>query len=73
MSKVSIRIVDASNNKTYLIEWLAKDWMAGIYAFFEPCPAIEIIDGPNGQWHCHEFKCNAPHCLGKGCRPCIVQ
>jgi len=74
VSKVSKVIVDASNNKTYLIEWLAKDWTAGIYAFFEPCPAIEIIDGPNDwPWCCHEFKCNAPHCLGKGHRPHIVR
>lgn len=73
MSQVSITIVDAPDNKTYLVERLAKDWTAGIYAFFEPRPAIEMIDGPNGRRRCHEFKCNAPHCLGKGRRPRIVR
>jgi hypothetical protein len=33
-------------------ECLAKEWTAPIYAFFAPCPSIEIIDG----WQCcHKF------------------
>jgi len=43
--------------------------MSGVYAFFEPHPAIETVD----DHICHEFKCNAPHCLGRGSRPRIVR
>jgi hypothetical protein len=58
---------------TRLTEQLAKDWTSGIYAFFEPHPAIEIINLHGVDRYCHEFKCNAPHCLGKGPRPRIVR
>ena len=62
------------DSETFYIEWniieqLANDWTSPIYASFEPCPSIEVVDGRC----CHEFICLAPHCKGKGTRPCIVQ
>lgn len=48
---------------------MAKDWTSPIYGFFEPRPAIEVVDGRR----CHEFTCGAPHCKGKGVRPRIVR
>ena len=48
---------------------MAKDWTSPIYGFFKPRPAIEVVDGHR----CHEFKCAAPHCKGKGVRPQIVR
>jgi hypothetical protein len=32
-------------------------------------PTIEVVDGR----HCHEFKCAAPHCKGKGTKTQIVR
>ena len=48
---------------------MAKDWTLPIYGFFEARPAIEVVDGRR----CHEFKCSAPHCKGKGSRRRIVR
>jgi hypothetical protein len=50
-------------------ERMAKDWTSPIYGFFESRPAIEVVDGRR----CHEFKCAAPHCKGKGTKPRIVR
>ena len=49
-------------------EWLAQDWTLPIYAFFNPCPLIEVIN----SWRCHEFVYTALHCKGKGAKPQIV-
>jgi len=48
---------------------MAKDWTSPIYGFFESRPTIEVVDGRR----CHEFKCAAPHCKGKGARPRVVR
>jgi hypothetical protein len=48
---------------------MARDWTSPIYGFFKSRPAIEVVDGRR----CHEFKCAAPHCKGKGVRPRIVR
>ena len=48
---------------------MARDWTSPIYGFFEARPAIEVVDGRC----CHEFKCTAPHCKGKGIKPRIVR
>ena len=48
---------------------MARDWLSPIYGFFESRPAIEVVEGHR----CHEFKCAAPHCKGKGARPRIVR
>jgi hypothetical protein len=48
---------------------MAKDWTSPIYGFFEPRPAIETVEGRR----CHEFRCVAPHCKGKGTNPRIVR
>jgi hypothetical protein len=48
---------------------MARDWTSPIYGFFEARPAIEVVDGRR----CHEFKCAAPHCKGKGVKPRIVR
>jgi hypothetical protein len=48
---------------------MAKDWMSPIYGFFQPRPTIEVVEGRR----CHEFKCAAPLCKGKGQRPRIVR
>lgn len=50
-------------------ERLAQEWTAPIYAFFEPRPSVEIVNGRR----CHEFKCGAPHCNGKGSKARIVR
>jgi hypothetical protein len=50
-------------------ERMAKDWTSPIYGFFESRPAIEVVEGRR----CHEFKCAAPLCKGKGARPRIVR
>jgi hypothetical protein len=50
-------------------ERLAQDWASPIYAFFKPCPLIEVVHGR----HCHEFVCAAPHCKGKGAKPLNVR
>jgi hypothetical protein len=50
-------------------ERMAKDWTSPIYGFFESRPAIEVVDGRC----CHEFKCAAPYCKGKGSKPRIVR
>lgn len=39
-----------------------KEWISPIYAFFDPTPAIESIDGRRA----HSFKC-----MGKGCKVTI--
>jgi hypothetical protein len=46
-------------------EHLAKEWASPIYAFFWPRPSIEMMNGR----HCHDFKCAAPHCKGRGSQP----
>ncbi|KAF5374631.1 hypothetical protein D9615_008911 [Tricholomella constricta] len=51
------------------LERMAKDWTSPIYGFFGPRPSIEIVDGRR----CHEFKCGAPQCKGKGPKPRIVR
>ena len=43
---------------------MAKDWTSPIYGFFEAHPTIEVAEGR----HCHDFKCAAPYCKGKGAR-----
>jgi hypothetical protein len=48
---------------------LAKEWTAPIYGFFEPRPSVEIVKGRR----CHEFKCGALHCKGKGSKARIVR
>jgi hypothetical protein len=48
---------------------MAKDWTSPIYGFFEARPATEVVDGRR----CHEFKCAAPHCKGKGTKSRIVR
>ena len=48
---------------------MAKDWTSAIYGFFKARPAIEVVDGRR----CHEFKCAATHCKGKGMNPRIVR
>jgi hypothetical protein len=48
---------------------MAKEWTSPIYGFFQPCPTINVIDGRR----CHEFKCAAPLCKGKGTMPWIVR
>ena len=48
---------------------MARDWNSPIYGFFEAHPAIEVVEGRR----CHEFKCAAPLCKGKGARPRIVR
>ncbi|KAG2085759.1 uncharacterized protein F5147DRAFT_588833 [Suillus discolor] len=45
-------------------EQLMKEWNSPIYAFFDPMPAIEIIDGRRA----HGFKC-----MAKGCKVCICR
>lgn len=50
-------------------ERMSKDWTSPIYGFFEARPAIEVVEGRR----CHEFKCSAPHCKGKGIRRRIVR
>ena len=52
-----------------LKERMSKDWTSPIYGFFEARPAIEVVEGRR----CHEFKCSAPHCKGKGIRRRIVR
>jgi hypothetical protein len=39
-------------------EKMSKQWTSPVYAFFEPIPAIEIVDGRR----CHVFKCCARGC-----------
>ena len=48
---------------------MAKDWTSPIYGFFQARPTIENVEGRR----CHEFKCAAPLCKGKGARPRIVR
>ena len=48
---------------------MAKDWTSPIYGFFEARPAIEVVEGRR----CHEFKCAASHCKGKGAKARIVR
>jgi hypothetical protein len=48
---------------------MAKDWTSPIYGFFQPRPTIEVVEGRR----CHEFKCAAPLCKGKGQRARIVR
>ena len=48
---------------------MVRDWISPIYGFFQPRPAIETVAGRR----CHEFKCAAPHCKGKGVNPRIVR
>jgi len=57
--------------KTYrnFEERMAKDWTSPIYGFFESRPLITVIEGRR----CHEFKCAAPHCKGKGVRARFVR
>ncbi len=52
-----------------LQERLAKDWTAPIYAFFAPRPSVELVD----KRYCHEFRCAAYHCKGRGPNPRIVR
>jgi hypothetical protein len=44
---------------------LSKDWTSAIYAFFQPLPSVQVVNGRR----CHEFICGAPHCKGKGAKP----
>jgi hypothetical protein len=37
---------------------MSRKWTSSIYAFFEPTPAIEYLDGQK----CHTFKCAANGC-----------
>ncbi|KAF9565457.1 hypothetical protein CPC08DRAFT_629917, partial [Agrocybe pediades] len=46
-------------------ECLQADWTSTTYAFFEPTPDIEYIDGRR----VHVFKCAAGRCKGKGANP----
>src|SRR5437763_10762735 len=39
-------------------ERLSKRWVSLIYAFFDPMPAIETVEGRR----CHLFSCSATHC-----------
>ena len=48
---------------------MAKDWTSPIFGFFEPCPAIEVVD----RRRCHEFKCAAPLCKARGSKLRIVR
>ena len=48
---------------------MAKDWTSPIYGFFEARPAIVIVEGRR----CHDFKCAAQYCKGKGARGRIVR
>ena len=61
------------NSCDYLLEVveerMAKDWTSPIYGFFESRPAIDENDGRR----CHDFKCAAIHCKGKGVRGRIVR
>ena len=43
------------------IEWLQKEWISPVYAFFNPIPTIREIDGR----HVYEFKCQARACKAK--------
>jgi hypothetical protein len=48
---------------------MAKDWTSPIYGFFEARPAIVVAEGRR----CHDFKCTASHCKGKGARGRLVR
>ena len=48
---------------------MAKDWTSPIYGFFEARPAMETVDGRR----CHEFRCTATNCKGRGAKPRIVR
>lgn len=48
---------------------MAKEWTSPIYGFFQPHPTVEVVEGR----HCHEFRCAAPLCKGKGQRARIVR
>ena len=50
--------------KFKITECLAKEWTSPIYGFFVPHPLITEVD----SHRCHEFKCGAPHCKGKGAK-----
>ena len=53
----------------YFEERMSKDWTSPIYAFFGPRPTIEIVDGRR----CHEFRCGATVCKGKGAKGRIIR
>ena len=42
-----------------VLERLAKEWNAPIYAFFKTIPTIEYVE----ERRCHSFICAAKHCL----------
>ena len=44
-----------------MAERLMKEWMAPIYAFFEPMPVVEYVDNRR----CHIFQCAASECKHK--------
>ena len=44
-----------------MAERLMKEWMAPIYAFFEPMPVVEYVD----IRRCHIFQCAASECKHK--------
>ena len=56
-------------HSTLPLERLSDDWVSPIYAFFQPTPSIEAVDGRR----VHEFKCAASHCKGRGKNPRFVQ
>lgn len=51
------------------LERLSDDWVSPIYAFFQPTPSIETVDGRR----VHEFECSASYCKGRGKNPRIVR
>jgi hypothetical protein len=42
-------------------EWLQKEWVSPVYAFFEPVPTVRALNGR----YVHEFKCSARGCRSK--------
>jgi hypothetical protein len=60
---------ETSAHSISLLVRLSRDWVAPIYAFFEPLPFISEIGGR----HAHEFRCTAPSCKGRGKTPRIVR
>jgi hypothetical protein len=47
-----------SDTYVSIAEQLAKKWTSPMYAFFEPTPAIEYVNG----CHSHVFKCASQNC-----------
>jgi hypothetical protein len=57
------------HSHNYPLERLSEEWVAPIYAFFQPTPSIETVDGRR----LHEFRCFATHCKGRGKDPRTVR